>query len=157
MRVSAKHAADLRCLLFRVRTRSCAVPLRYVSEIMRPLPLAPLVGIPDFVLGLAMIRGEATPVVDAAALFDTARADEPTRFVLLKVEQRAVALAVDAVIGVRALPADLQDLPPLVREANPLAIDAVGALDAQLLLVLRGAHLLPDSLLDTLDAGARGW
>lgn len=35
---------------------------------MRPLPVAAVAGAPDFVAGVAIIRGDAVPVVDAARL-----------------------------------------------------------------------------------------
>jgi purine-binding chemotaxis protein CheW len=140
-------SADL-ALICRVRTRLCALPLGHVQETLRPLPVEPVAGAPPFVLGLCVIRGAAVPVVDTAQLLGQASgggsAAGEARFVTLEVEQRPVALAVDAVLGVRPVPAGtLQALPPLLQQAAGDVVAAIGRLDAQLLLVLRSARLLP--------------
>ncbi len=139
--------ADASCLMCLVQGRACALALRFVIEIMRPLPVVPLAGAPSFVLGVALIRGEPTPVVDAGALFTDQAGGGAGRYLHLKAGERRVALAVEAVIGVRRLPARVQELPPLLRGASPLAVSAIGTLDAELLLVLQSARLVPDELL----------
>src|ERR1700730_16243911 len=135
--------ADL-SLICRVQTRLCALPLEHVVETLRPLPVEPVAGGPPFVLGLAVIRGAPLPVVDSARLLgaDDARAG---RFVTVNAGNRRVALAVDCVLGVRAVaPESLHALPPLLHQADTDVIAAIGLLDAELLLVLRSARLLPD-------------
>lgn len=130
-------------LLCRVGSRLCAMPLAHVIETMRPLPIEAVADAPGFVRGLSIIRGAPVPVVDGAALVG-ADASEPTRFVTMKVKDRQVALAVDAVLEVRSLPAEsLQDLPPLLRDAEPHIVSAIGVLDADLLLVLESGRLIP--------------
>jgi purine-binding chemotaxis protein CheW len=131
-------------LICRVQTRLCALPLEHVVELLRPLPVEPVAGAPPFVLGLAVIRGAPLPVVDSARLLgaDDARAG---RFVTVNAGNRRVALAVDGVLGVRAIALEsLHALPPLLHEADSGVIAAIGLLDAELLLVLRSARLLPD-------------
>jgi purine-binding chemotaxis protein CheW len=120
----------------------CALPVARVVETFRPLPCQPLPDAPDFVLGLAVIRGEPTPVIDLARLLGVADG-RPTRYVSLKIGERRAALAVDAVTGVRDLPpALLGTLPPLLRDT--VHIEAIGRLDAELLLVMRAAHLVSE-------------
>jgi purine-binding chemotaxis protein CheW len=149
-------------LLCRVGTRLCGVPLEHVRETMRPLPADPVGGMPDFMLGLSVIRGAPVPVIDACALLSGtaagAGATPPGRFVTLDVGARTAALAVDEVLGVRGLPpAALADLPPLLSDAGRDVVDAVGILDAELLLILHGARLVPASVWDAMDArGATG-
>ena len=80
----------------------------------------------------------------------------PQRFVTLRLGRRCVALAVDAVIGVRRLePGALGDLPPLLAHAAADTVDGIGTLDAELLLALRAARLVPESAWAALGA-ARG-
>ena len=65
-----------------------------------------------------------------------------TRFVTVRSGASAVALRVDAVVGVAALPGGLTDLPPLFRDDDgPIA--ALGDRDRALLLVLRTTRLVP--------------
>jgi purine-binding chemotaxis protein CheW len=141
-------------LLFRARTRLCALPAQRLVETMRPLPAAPFPGAPAFVLGVARIRGAAVPVVDLGALLGCAEPPEPTRFLSLKLEGRRVALAVEAVLGLRQLaPEVLSQLPPLLARAGHEAVAAIGTLDAELLLSLEAARIVPDRLWALLDAG----
>ncbi|HEY4186515.1 MAG TPA: chemotaxis protein CheW [Polyangia bacterium] len=149
--VSDRPSKSNLAIVCRVRDRHCALFASQVIETLRPLPTAPLAAMPPFVKGLAVIRGTPTPVVDAGALLgDTAEA-RPTRFVVIRLGERQVALAVEAVLGVRALSsALLTDLPPLLRHASEDTVSKLGTLDAELLVVLDGAYLVPSSLWDQL-------
>jgi purine-binding chemotaxis protein CheW len=139
-------------LLCRVQTKLCALPLECVLETMRPLPVEPLSGAPQFVPGLAMIRGEPVPVVDAARLLG-AEGARPARFVSVRAGERRVALAVDSVLGVRSIPAgSLRELPPLLRDASAEFVSAIGMLDAELLLILQSTRLVPEDLWTKLGA-----
>lgn len=141
-------------LVCRVATRICALPLPAVIETMRPLPVEPLAGAPPFIAGFAVIRGEPVPVVDAGRLLGAVDA-EPRRFVTLRGARGTIALAVDAVLGVRTLAADqLSALTPLAGAVGHEVIAAVGTLDAQLLLVLETARLVPDAVFELAERAA---
>jgi purine-binding chemotaxis protein CheW len=141
-------------LLCRVGSSVCALPIEHVSETMRPLPVEPFAGSPTFVLGLSIIRGSPVPVVDAGRLLGAAEQPRLTRFVTIKVGERRAALAVGAVVGVWSLAAtSLDELPPLLREASGDVVAAIGRLDADLLLVLRSARIVPESVWTALEAG----
>jgi purine-binding chemotaxis protein CheW len=143
-----RHARSVVC---RVGARICALPVEVVIETMRPLPIEPVAGVPAFVVGLAIIRGQPVPVVDAARLLG-AVATEPTRFVTIRVRSRCIALAVDAVVGVRTIDAGaLGQLPPLLAGVGRDVITAVGTLDAQLLLVLESTRVIPIDVWSALD------
>jgi purine-binding chemotaxis protein CheW len=146
---------SLELLLCRVHPLVCGVPLPRVIETLRPLPLEPLSSAPGFVCGVSIIRGVPVPVVDAGLLFGGAPA-RPTRFVTLRTEARAdartVALAVDAVIGVRRLDTTRTgELPPLLTGVGSAALQALGSLDRALLLILESSRLVPEELLAELD------
>jgi purine-binding chemotaxis protein CheW len=135
-------------LVTRVGGVACALPIAHVVETMRPLPVEPIRGANHEALaiidGLAMIRGAAVPVVDARKLLGVP-ADAATRFVIVRVEQRRVALAVDAVLEVRSIEAEaMPGLPPLLRGARRDLVSAIGALDAELMVVLDSARVLSD-------------
>jgi len=139
-------------LLARIPGALCALALAQVIETMRPLPIEPLACQSDFMLGVARIRGAAVPVVQLTALFQGDHSCEPpTRFVTLRVGQRCVALAVQSVIGI----ADLSDqvfgkLPPLLTNAGTELIESLGTLDAEFLVVLDTARLVPESMWEAL-------
>jgi purine-binding chemotaxis protein CheW len=149
-----------RFLLCRIGSCIGALALKDVRETMRPLPIEQLPGMPPFVLGLAIIRGFPTPVVDAGRLLNPSSppstpifSPSPARFVSLKLGERTAALAVDAVLDVRSLPAEtLSNIPPLLRGGDAELVSAIGALDAKLLLVLEAARLVPDALWSAMKA-----
>jgi purine-binding chemotaxis protein CheW len=135
------------CLVFRVESVACALPIASIVETMRPLPLQRVESAPAFVAGLAMIRGVPTPVIDTARLLGTAAAPETGRFVTIAVGDRQVALAVTSVVGLREITDDqLRALPPLLDGAEAGAVSAIGALDSELLLLLRGVRLVPETV-----------
>ena len=141
------------CLVFKVESVACALPITAVVETMRPLPLQRVETAPPIVAGLAMIRGVPTPVIDTARLLGTAPATETGRFVTVAVGDRQVALAVTSVVGLRAVAgAELSALPPLLAGAETSAVAAIGALDRELLLLLRGVRLVPEAVFATVPA-----
>jgi len=142
-----------RFLLCRIGSRIGALALKDVRETMRPLPIEPLVGTPAFVLGLAIIRGFPTPVVDAGSLVGLSTSaspilsPSPARFVSLKLDERTAALAVDAVLDVCSLPSEtLSNIPPLLLGGDAQLASVMGALDSKLLFVLEAARMVPDSV-----------
>jgi purine-binding chemotaxis protein CheW len=135
------------CLVFRVDSLACALPVTAVVETMRPLPLQRVESAPAIVAGLAMIRGVPTPVVDTARLLGTAKGTQTGRFITVAVGDRHVALAVTSIVGLRGIAAqDLRALPPLLARADSDAVSAVGTLDSELLMLLRGVRLVPDTV-----------
>ena len=135
------------CLVFKVESVTCALPIAAVVETMRPLPLQRVESAPPVVAGLAMIRGVPTPVIDTARLLGTGAATETGRFVTVAVGERRVALAVTSVVGLRTVDdAELRALPPLLAGAEAGAVSTIGALDSELLLLLGGARLVPETV-----------
>ena len=145
-----------RLLACRVGTKICGLPFDRVIETMRPLPTEPLAQMAGFVSGVALIRGRPTPVVDARKLLGSDGEPPPERYVTLSVGDaaapRVAALAVDAVLGVRDVATEtLESLPGLLRDERSEAVAALGTLDAELLLVLEGARLLPEAIWQGLE------
>jgi len=149
------RAAEISPLLVvMVGARACAFPLHHVAETMRPLPIKAVAGTPGFVRGVSVIRGTPTPVVDLKALLENSE-NSPSygRFVTLKLADRRVVIGVDSVVGLRHLDAaQLGELPPLLRDVTSDLIASFGTRDAQLLLVLRAARIVPDEVWTTLAA-----
>lgn len=139
-------------LLVRAGARVCALPLAAVAETMRPLPVSAIAGVPAFVSGVAIVRGEAVPVLALGALLGDREPAPPARFVTVRAGSRTAALAVDAVVGVAALGAGDAPHVPLLADASDGAIEALGARDEDLLVVLRTARLVPDAVHRALEA-----
>lgn len=142
------------CLLCRVGTLHCALPVADIVETLRPPPLETLPAAPDFVGGVAIVRGTPVPVITVARLFGTSDT-APARLVIVRAGNRRVGLAFDEVIGFRALSdAALVGLPPLVSEAHAKAVRDISTLDGQLLVLLEAARIVPAGLFTQIDARA---
>lgn len=141
-------------IVVRVRTLLAAFDVGQVVETLRPLPVTPIAGAPVFVLGAAVIRGAVTPVVDAGALLVP---DEPfsvpRRLVVIRGEHGPAAVAVDEVLGIRAMPSSAgARIPPLLGAAAQSNIASIGELDGRLLVVLETARLVPTDVWSALPA-----
>jgi purine-binding chemotaxis protein CheW len=166
--VTAQEPASDRMLLCQVGSCLCGFPIEHIAETMRPLPVESLAGAPSFVLGLALIRGVPTPVIDLDGLLFEPCAEAvrpgrpqeraaPSRFVTLKTGARRAAVAIASVIGVRALsPASLVALPPLFRDVRTDFVEAIGMLDGDLFLALESARIVPPAVWTALEARRAG-
>jgi purine-binding chemotaxis protein CheW len=142
-------------LLARARSRICALPLEHVSETLRGLPLEAVPGVPPFVRGVSVLRGEPVPVVDLGALLGLDEAPRPTRLIAVTVGGRKVALAVEEVL--RIVPAAAigrRDLPPLLRGTGDGVVRSLAALDHGFLAVLEAGRLLPDEVWNAVAGSA---
>jgi purine-binding chemotaxis protein CheW len=121
----------------------CGVPVEHVVETLRPLPTQAIGNAPPFVLGLTRLRGEAVPVLDLNRLLGSDADTPATRFISLRVGDRHVALAVEALLDLRVVERSaLSALPPLLSQGSP-AVESIAAMDSGLLLVLACAKWIP--------------
>ncbi|MBI3529211.1 MAG: chemotaxis protein CheW [Betaproteobacteria bacterium] len=140
-------------LVCRSNSFLCALPLMSVAETMRPLAIEPLAAMPPFLLGVSVIRGVPVPIVDTGKLFGSTTSTRPQRIVTLKIGERLVGLAVDSVLGVQAIPvASLNEVPPLLHQVGDETVSAITRLDAELLLVLESARIVPESVWAAIDS-----
>ncbi len=144
-------APPRRALLVRAGAWRCALALDSVVETLRPLPVSPLAGVPGFVAGLALVRGEPTPVVDLDALLG-ASGGTARRWVRIRHGLRFAALAVSEVVGLVDLDRASLRAESLLDRATEGAADALGALDGELLVALRAGLLVPESAFSALPA-----
>jgi len=149
MASEAQGGATL-CLLAQTRTQHCALPLTHVDEIMRPLPVERISQAPRFVLGVAIVRGVRSLVIDCGALTRDHADAIHTRWVSVRCGAGNVILAFEAVAGVREV-LGLTVLPALVADAPSEVITELSNLNDKLLLVLRDSRLVAPALLHSLD------
>ena len=137
---------DATSLVFRAGTLLCALRLEEVIETMRPLPTQPLAGTPAYVLGISILRGVPTPVVDVARLLGGGPAT-PTRFVAVATERGPVAFATGEVLGIRSAVADTgSQHPTLLGPAASGLVAGVGRIGTEPLLLLQSMRVVPDSV-----------
>jgi purine-binding chemotaxis protein CheW len=153
--MAAKHPNAELYLICRSAGHLCALPLDKVREIMRPLPLEQVAATTAdsaaaFVLGAAIVRGAVLPVLSLAALMGRRHIDDRAafgRFVSLRLGLRHAVLAVEAVLGIRALEQTeaTEAVAPLIGMVEHDAVAAITTHDAELLFVLQTAKLVPDA------------
>lgn len=146
------HSGSGLCLVARARAVHCAMPLAHVVEIMRPLSIDPIANAPSFVLGVAIVRGQPTPVIDCGAFVQETERAEHTRWASVHCGDRAAVLAFEAILGVRELPLSSDELPPLLSGAPSELLAGLALLDRKLLLVLHGSRLVPDAVWQAFQA-----
>lgn len=140
-------------LVCRSGPRLCALPIEQVRETMRPLPTSPLPAMPPFMVGAAIVRDAVAPVVNLALLMGDSESGLPSRFVSIALGERTVVFAVEHVVGVRTLKTQtVEDIPLLLQAVDAGSVAAITILDAELLLLLQSARLIPDSIWAALDS-----
>jgi purine-binding chemotaxis protein CheW len=131
-------------LLCRAGSHRLALPMPAVIEIMRMLPIEHVAGAPPLVRGLCIIRGAPVAVIDTARLFGN-KTSRYERLVTVRTGDRVVAFAVDEVLGVETIAAQvLEDLPPLLCSDDIIA--SIATRDEDLVFFLRATRAVPDDL-----------
>jgi purine-binding chemotaxis protein CheW len=120
----------------------CALPLSEVREIMRPLPLKKVSGLASGVLGIAVIRGAALPVLSLGRLLRQGEEVE-NRLVVMRTPGRDCALLVGSVHGISDVDASAwEQMPKLLARVD--FADQIQAEDAELMVSLSMARLLAE-------------
>ncbi|WP_439630302.1 chemotaxis protein CheW [Gemmata sp.] len=105
--VAAGARSGERHLVVRAAHASLALPLCHVRDVLRPLPLTPLPGVPEWVAGVANVRGEVVTVIDLAGFLDLGD-DAPRRGLVVAQggDGCVLGLLVGEVAGIRPVAAD---------------------------------------------------
>ena len=138
-------AEAVTALVFRAGSLLCALPLDEVIETMRPLPSRPLTGTPGFVLGISVLRGVPTPVIDVARLL-TGVAGEVERYVAVRTERGPVALAIGTVLGILDTEVGPADAHPALLGGSHRLVAGVATLGSEPLLLLQNMRAVPDEV-----------
>src|SRR5262249_53212358 len=100
-RAAAQH------VMFTLAGAEYAVPIDNVLEVGRPLTPTPVPNVPDWVLGVANVRGDIVSMIDLRGFLGLPPHRGPERRLLVvrpRSEELAVGLLVDRVGGIRDIP-----------------------------------------------------
>lgn len=148
------EGAGIVTLVFRAGPLLCALRLEEVIETMRPLETRALTGTPAFVRGITVLRGVPTPVIDVSRLLGGGPS-EAERYLAVRTERGAVALATGEVLGIRTVEADATGgHPALLGGGNTRLVAGVGTLGTEPLLLLQSMRAVPDEVWETAAAAA---
>jgi purine-binding chemotaxis protein CheW len=135
-----------------------AVPIARVREICNPLSVVALPRAPHAVVGVADYRGDVVPVVDLRLRFGlpSAPATRRTKWIILELRERSLALVVDWVTEVFGTGgAELRPAPPLGGGDDVRGIAGVTNLGDELVFVLEPMRF-SDLIAPMLAQGALG-
>ena len=137
--MAASDSSGNQLLIVNAAGRLCGVPIGSVLEILRPVAIQELAGLPAYLCGLAVIRGQPTAVVDVSTVLTGLSDGRIGRYLSMRSEGRPFALRVEAVLGIREVDRRaFRDLPELIEPARDL-VAGVLALGTELLTVLRSS------------------
>jgi len=134
-------------VIFSLAGTEYAVPIANVIEIGQPLNITPVPNVPDWVPGVANLRGEIISMVDLRAFLGMERAGyrQASRMLVAQASQEdmTTGLLVDRVSGIRYLSADRIGEPtaPIEDQVTPY-LDGVYEHEERLLVVLNLDRML---------------
>jgi purine-binding chemotaxis protein CheW len=134
-------------VIFSLAETEYAVPIANVIEIGQPLSITPVPNVPDWVSGVANLRGEIISMVDLRAFLGMERTGyaQASRMLVAQASQEdmTTGLVVDRVSGIRYLSADRIGEPtaPIEDQVTPY-LDGVYEHEERLLVVLNLDRLL---------------
>lgn len=106
---TAPRATEARHLVVRSSRARLAVPLAGVRDVLRPLPLTALPGTPDWVAGVANVRGDIVTVIDLAPFLDLGEPGPRRGLIVFRAEgAEPLGALVDEVTGIRIVGADTE-------------------------------------------------
>lgn len=145
-----------RHLVFELAGSSYAVPIENVREVVRPTRLTPVPGLPDWLPGVANVRGDIVSIIDLSLFLGIPGHNGDHRGLLIAQTddgQLTLGLLVSNIVGIRRLPAAR----PLDRERfrnNPIAeyLDGIAEQGDRLTPIIRLDTLLRATERQTLQA-----
>ncbi|AHF03652.1 chemotaxis protein CheW [Marichromatium purpuratum 984] len=101
---------------FSLAEETYAIDVLQVQEVLKITEIAPVPGVPDYILGIINLRGDVVTVIDARRRMGLPpRApDDASRIVIIDIDNQNVGILVDAVAEVVQIDADSVDPAPAV-------------------------------------------
>lgn len=130
---------ELQVVVFKLAREEYGVSILQVQEIKRMTDITRVPHAPDFITGVINLRGSVLPVIDLKKRLDLPAGEytDSTRIIIVKVEEIAVGMIVDAVMEVTTLNTDSIEPPQtVVNGVNAQYLEGVGKLDDRLLILL---------------------
>jgi purine-binding chemotaxis protein CheW len=102
---------------FRLASETYGIESAFIRETHPLKDLAPLPGVPAFVLGIANVRGQVLSVVDLKKLFDLPEngLGQLDKLIILRNEQMEFGILADDILGARSIALEaIQAAPPTI-------------------------------------------
>ena len=101
---------------FSLADETYAIDVLQVQEVLKLTDIAPVPGVPDYILGIINLRGDVVTVIDARRrmLLPERELDDASRIVIIDVDNQNVGILVDSVAEVVQISPDAVDPAPAV-------------------------------------------
>ncbi len=101
---------------FSLEDETYAIDVLQVQEVLKITEIAPVPGVPDYILGIINLRGDVVTVIDARRRMQLPERvpDDASRIVIIDVDNQNVGILVDSVAEVVRIPPDAVDPAPAV-------------------------------------------
>ena len=101
---------------FSLADETYAIDVLQVQEVLKLTEIAPVPGVPDYILGIINLRGSVVTVIDARRRMSLPERapDDASRIVIIDVDKQNVGILVDAVAEVVQIPPEAVDPAPAV-------------------------------------------
>ncbi|WP_018935546.1 chemotaxis protein CheW [Thioalkalivibrio sp. ALJ24] len=132
---------------FSLADETYAIDVLQVQEVLKVSDIAPVPGVPDYILGIINLRGNVVTVIDARRRMglDEREPDDASRIVIIDVDDQNVGILVDSVSEVvRISPDSVEPAPEVGNDESARFIQGVTSTDAGLTILVDLNKLLSD-------------
>lgn len=145
-----------RIIAFEMDDELYGADIAEVAEILDMVPIMPLPNLPEFVLGVANLRGTILPVIDLRIRFGLSQKqfDDNSRIIVLTTEHLVAGIVVDRLWELLRLDQEaFQPPPPDVAKIDPEYFKEVTPVKGRMLIVLDTKRLLIETSKKLSDEG----
>ena len=134
-----EHSADLL-----VGEEEYAIPILYITEIIKPIESTRVPGVPEFVLGVFNMRGNVTPLIDLRIMFgvQNPKMTDTTRYIVMVYEDNVAGFVIDRLTEAIRMKKSKIDTPPETLLHAKGMIAGIGKRDDNILTILKAEGLL---------------
>lgn len=129
---------EIQLVIFKLGKEEYGVSILQVQEIKRMTDITRVPHTPDYIRGVINLRGSVLPVVDLKKRLNLPQQPytDDTRIIIVKIEDIAVGMIVDAVSEVMAIQQENIEAPEVVSGIAADYLSGVGKMDNRLLILL---------------------
>ncbi|OOC11366.1 chemotaxis protein CheW [Thioalkalivibrio halophilus] len=132
---------------FSLADETYAIDVLQVQEVLKVSDIAPVPGVPDYILGIINLRGNVVTVIDARRRMglEDREPDDASRIVIIDVDDQNVGILVDSVSEVvRISPDSVEAAPEVGNDESSRFIQGVTSTEAGLTILVDLNKLLSD-------------
>ena len=137
---------------FKLSDEVYGINVMQVQEVIRLTEIAPVPGAPDYVMGIANLRGNVVTVIDTRKRFGLfgKEPDDSTRIVIVEVDKQVIGILVDSVAEVVNISSSDIETSPNLGEDNESSkyIQGVFSKDDDILILIDINKLLSEQELE---------